>query len=433
MRVSHADEDALLARISGSPAQQVLALATAKALDVARAMRADPAHACGGEGVSGPGATPDSCACAARAHSEAEGRSVADGHGVAGAHGATEGPVALRLAGHAAFRMGARAPELPAEAEIPPLVLGCDSMLEIDGEVWGKPHTPEAARGRLRRMSGSSGVLHTGHCLASAANGLFLSAVSHARVHIARMSEAEIDAYIATGEPLEVAGSFTVDGLGGPFVEKVDGDYHGVVGLSLPLLREMMAAQGLSVTQLWSGRVPACGELPARARHFLASPRPFSPGRDSDGFVLCGCGSRHWGLAGAAGVAAWRERGGVREVLLQLRSAWSHGGATWSIPGGAREWEESSWACAAREFAEETGIPASCLDAGAEPRPVFVASHPDWRYETYVARCDGDGASTPNRESEELRWVRLDAPLPGPLHPEFAQAWPELREAIDRA
>ncbi len=132
------------------------------------------------------------------------------------------------------------------------LILGCDSMFEFDGQIVGKPRTPEVARERLRAMQGRSGVLHTGHALLQGHTSSTLSAVSHATVHVAQMSDAEIDAYIAAGEPLWVAGSFTVDGLGGPFIERVDGDYHGVVGLSLPMLRAMLANRGLSVTQLWS-------------------------------------------------------------------------------------------------------------------------------------------------------------------------------------
>ena len=118
------------------------------------------------------------------------------------------------------------------------LVLGCDSMFSIDGAVLGKPHSPDVARKRLHAMSGNSGILYTGHFLIDTASGYKMSGVSSAVVHIAHLSEHDIEAYIASGEPLEVAGSFTIDGRGGPFIERIEGDYHGVVGLSLPLLRE---------------------------------------------------------------------------------------------------------------------------------------------------------------------------------------------------
>ena len=133
----------------------------------------------------------------------------------------------------------------------PILVVGCDSMFDMDGEVVGKPHTPEIARERLRKMSGNPGDLYTGHCVIDVFNGAEAQGVSHARVHIGKLSDAEIEAYIASGEPLEVAGSFTIDGRGGPFVERIEGDHHGVVGISLPLLRSLLAELGYSITNFW--------------------------------------------------------------------------------------------------------------------------------------------------------------------------------------
>ena len=127
------------------------------------------------------------------------------------------------------------------------LVLGGDSMLELDGEVVGKPADADDARARWRAMRGRSAVLHTGHWLVDARDaddggtGATLGATSSTTVHFADVDDAEIDAYVATGEPLHVAGAFTIDGLGGPYVERVEGDHHGVVGLSLPLLRSLLA------------------------------------------------------------------------------------------------------------------------------------------------------------------------------------------------
>ncbi|MCK6210924.1 Maf family nucleotide pyrophosphatase [Georgenia sp. EYE_87] len=142
-----------------------------------------------------------------------------------------------------------------AEAARADLVLGCDSMLEIDdgtgAEVVGKPADAADAVARWRRMRGRSAELHTGHWLVR--GGREVGATSSTVVHFADLSDAEIDAYVATGEPLRVAGAFTIDGLGGPFVTGIEGDHHGVVGLSLPLLRDLLGRLGLTVPDLWSG------------------------------------------------------------------------------------------------------------------------------------------------------------------------------------
>lgn len=137
------------------------------------------------------------------------------------------------------------------------LVIGCDSVFEFDGEAHGKPWEADVARERIRRMSGSSGVLHTGHWLVDCrdtdedGSGATLGAVSSAEVHFAKLTEDEIEAYIATGEPLQVAGSFTIDSLGGAFIERVDGDPHAVVGLSVSTLRQLLASAGVRIIDLW--------------------------------------------------------------------------------------------------------------------------------------------------------------------------------------
>jgi len=146
----------------------------------------------------------------------------------------------------------------PADA----LVLGCDSLLELDGQTYGKPGSAADAVERWRRMRGTIGVLHTGHWLVDlragagaggtgAGPGPGTGATSSTVVHFADLTDAEIDAYVATGEPLTVAGAFTVDGLGGPFVTRIEGDYHTVVGLSLPVLRDLLGEVGVSVPDLW--------------------------------------------------------------------------------------------------------------------------------------------------------------------------------------
>ena len=139
-------------------------------------------------------------------------------------------------------------PEVPAGA----LVLGCDSVLELDGEALGKPDDPDDAVRRWQSMRGRVGVLHTGHCLRDTATGHVAAATGSTAVHFADLSDEEIAAYVATGEPLHVAGAFTVDGLGGAFVSRIEGDHHNVVGLSLPLLRELVGELGHTWTSLWA-------------------------------------------------------------------------------------------------------------------------------------------------------------------------------------
>ncbi len=145
--------------------------------------------------------------------------------------------VATRLAGD----------EAPADAPEGALVLGCDSVLELDGEVHGKPVDQDEAVARWQRMRGRSGVLHTGHWVIDdrdgedGGTGATFGAVASTTVHFATISDAEVEAYVATGEPLLVAGAFTLDGLGAPYVDSIEGDPSNVVGISLPLLRELLA------------------------------------------------------------------------------------------------------------------------------------------------------------------------------------------------
>lgn len=147
-------------------------------------------------------------------------------------------------------KAGAVAEKLNGESA---LVLGCDSILELAGEILGKPDTADAARQRWQAMRGRQGILHTGHCLIDLSqSGRTAEATASTTVHFADVTDAEIEAYVATGEPLAVAGAFTVDGLGGPFVERIEGDHHNVVGLSLPLLRHLLADLGVFWPDLWN-------------------------------------------------------------------------------------------------------------------------------------------------------------------------------------
>lgn len=134
------------------------------------------------------------------------------------------------------------------------VLVGCDSMLELDGQAYGKPGSAASATERWRLMRGRTGVLNTGHhvVVRTAGEREVRSAVGSTRVTFADLSDAEVEAYVATGEPLAVAGAFTVDGLGGAFVERIEGDHHNVVGLSLPLLRRLLAELGVAWPSLWS-------------------------------------------------------------------------------------------------------------------------------------------------------------------------------------
>ena len=131
------------------------------------------------------------------------------------------------------------------------LVLGCDSVLELDGAALGKPADADEAAERWRAMRGRTGVLLTGHCLTDTATGRVAAATAATTVHFADVTDEEVAAYVATGEPLVVAGAFTVDGLGGAFITGIEGDHHNVVGVSLPLLRDLVAELGHSWTDLW--------------------------------------------------------------------------------------------------------------------------------------------------------------------------------------
>jgi septum formation protein len=131
------------------------------------------------------------------------------------------------------------------------LVLGCDSLLDFDGQPMGKPATPDQAAARWRTIAGRAGTLYTGHCLIDGPTSQSVREVAATLVRFGTPTEAELAAYIATGEPYALAGGFSIDGRGAPFVEGIDGDPGTVIGLSLPLLRRMLAELGIGITDLW--------------------------------------------------------------------------------------------------------------------------------------------------------------------------------------
>ncbi|WEH39981.1 Maf family nucleotide pyrophosphatase [Streptomyces sp. NBC_01218] len=158
----------------------------------------------------------------------------------------TPGELALVLARAKADAVAA----LPETAGA--LVVGCDSVLDLDGEALGKPADAEEATARWKAMRGRAGVLRTGHSVVDTASGRTASATASTVVRFGEPTDAEIAAYVATGEPLHVAGAFTLDGLSAPFVDSIEGDHSNVIGLSLPLLRRLLGELGVSVTELWA-------------------------------------------------------------------------------------------------------------------------------------------------------------------------------------
>lgn len=142
----------------------------------------------------------------------------------------------------------------PAFAEQDVVVLGCDSVFDVDGVAYGKPGNAEQAKERWQHMMGRSGTLRTGHWLIDPASGRSLGNVASTIVHMGYLTDAEMDAYLATEEPFHVAGGFTLDALGGAFVDGVEGDPSNVVGLSLPTLRRLLQDLGITWTDLWDAR-----------------------------------------------------------------------------------------------------------------------------------------------------------------------------------
>ena len=132
------------------------------------------------------------------------------------------------------------------------LVIGCDSMLDLDGRAYGKPASQDEAAARWRQMSGRSGTLYTGHCVVDAATGKQAAAVGATTVRFGTPTDVEIAAYVGTGEPLNMAGAFTIEGLGSWFVESIDGDHNNVIGISVPLLRRLFLDLGVTIPELWA-------------------------------------------------------------------------------------------------------------------------------------------------------------------------------------
>jgi len=160
--------------------------------------------------------------------------------------GASTAELVTRLA---EAKAAAAAASLPGEEAV---VIGCDSLLDLDGQALGKPGSEREAIDRWRAMSGRAGTLITGHCVINVATGQQAIGCAQTTVRFGTPSEPEIAAYVKTGEPLAVAGGFTLEGRGGWFIESIDGDHSNVLGISLPLTRRLLASLGINITTLWA-------------------------------------------------------------------------------------------------------------------------------------------------------------------------------------
>lgn len=134
--------------------------------------------------------------------------------------------------------------------DYPAIIIGCDSTFDVDGESFGKPGNAEVATSRAQKISGRSGLLHTGHCIIDTEKGKEIADRVTTKVTFSKMSDAEIADYVASGEPLQVAGGFTLDGFGSPFIPHIEGDYTNVVGISMPFLRSALAQLGYAWPQV---------------------------------------------------------------------------------------------------------------------------------------------------------------------------------------
>jgi septum formation protein len=132
------------------------------------------------------------------------------------------------------------------------VVVACDSLFELDGQRRGKPASPEEALAWAKESRGREGLLRTGHCVVDTSTGRRATGVATTVVRFGHATDEELDAYVTTGEPLVVAGGFTLDGRSAPFIDGVDGDPGNVIGLSLPLLRELLAEIDVRITDLWA-------------------------------------------------------------------------------------------------------------------------------------------------------------------------------------
>ncbi|TCD54509.1 septum formation protein Maf [Alloscardovia theropitheci] len=308
-----------------------------------------------------------------------------------------------------------------------PVIIGCDSLFTLGDEVYGKPHTPQIARERLRSMRGNTGTLWTGHVVIDMSTGEMVQAISHAQVSFAQFSDEDLERYLETGEPLEVAGSFTLEGLGAAFIESIQGDPSGVIGLSLPTVRGLVEKLGMSWTSLWNA-------------HKIEAANPYDVTPDiprdninqpGDAWVNCECGHKHWGQYGAAGILLARrdDEGNISHVAMQHRAQWSAEGGKWGIPGGAIASGESIIEGALREAEEEANIHPEDIDVvGA-----YCEDHGPWAYTTVFAFEKPGHFVEPyatDDESVEVCWVSVEDMDTITLLSYFKNDWPNFAQRL---
>lgn len=483
IRVSHVDEPAALERAAAqagvtvdelSVNQRVMILAEAKAQAVHQAYRnvADTAAAATGQRVtayplkatgqddagSGP-SSPDSTAVSASA-SLASGVTGGKASDITRDFSGVDVPITVEpinapACGAESLGITADGDVVPAAADgsanaasapvapglttaaVGPLILGCDSIFLFNGECHGKPHSVEVARERLKAMRGRSGELWTGHCLIDFATGRVARGASHAIVHFSDYSDDDIERYIATGEPLEVAGSFTLEGFGGAFIDGIEGDPHGIIGLSLPLARRLAAELGVAWTDLWNV-ARGSHEPAAKSEGVTSSAAGSVPPKENvhqpgDGWIDCNCGRRHWGLNGASGVLLARRdpaTGKVTHVVMQHRALWSAEGGTWGIPGGAMADGENAIEGALRESYEEANITPEDIEVVG----TYREDHGNWAYTTVFAFEKPGHTVTPRAnddESMEIEWVPIDEVTDRKLLTAMRTDWPNFRARLD--
>ena len=438
IRVSHVDEPAALEREAAargvtvndlSVEQRVMILATAKAEAVHQAYRniADTAAHARGERVVGfplrAAAARDASSAGTAARTDSA--QSADETKTRDFSGITIPTVAEPIADFVDGR-----PSL-TRSKAGPLILGCDSMFLLDGECYGKPHSEDVARERLRAMRGATGELWTGHCVIDFASGRVERGASHAVVRFGEFSDRDIERYIATGEPLEVAGSFTLEGFGGAFIDGIDGDPHGIIGISLPLLRRLVGKLGVDWTDLWNVARGESAPEDKTGGGGVVPPKEnvHQPG---DGWIDCACGRKHWGLNGASGVLPARrdpKSGEVTSVVMQHRAAWSAEGGTWGIPGGATADGESPIEGALRESYEEANITPEDIEVVGSYRE----DHGPWAYTTVFAFEKPGHRVVPRAnddESREIEWVPLDEVPDRKLLTAMRTDWPRFAERL---
>ncbi|MDO4913560.1 MAG: Maf family protein [Bifidobacteriaceae bacterium] len=314
---------------------------------------------------------------------------------------------------------------------IGPLIIGCDSLFLFDGVCQGKPHTPDVARERLRSMRGKSGELWTGHCVIDMASGRTVCGTSHATVQFGTYSDRDIERYIATEEPLEVAGTFTLEGLGGAFIDSIEGDPHGVIGVSLAVLRSLFTQLGVDWTDAWNAPSTVHEMVENHQESGTTSNLIEKIHQPGDGWVECACGRKHWGLHGASGILLARRNsnGDVTHVVMQHRAMWSAEGGTWGIPGGATADGESPAEGALRESFEEANINPEDIDIVGS----YCEDHGPWSYTTFFAfEKDGHQVSphANDDESMEIAWVAIEDVPQLKLLTAMKTDWPRFEQRL---